>query len=139
MHYEVTVEIEAPPEVVWAILADVERWPEWTASMTSVRRLDQGELRIGSEARVKQPRLLEATWRVTDLEPGSSFTWVSRSPGLTTVGGHRIAARDARRSAVTLTIDQAGLAAALVRPLTAGLTRRYMGLESAGLKRRCKG
>jgi uncharacterized membrane protein len=139
MHYEVTVEIEAPPEAVWAVLADVERWPEWTASMTGVRRLDPGELHVGSEARVKQPRLLEATWRVTELEPGSSFTWESRSPGLTTVGGHRIAERDGRRSAVTLTIDQAGPAAALVRPFTAGLTRRYLGMESAGLKRRCEG
>ena len=116
----------------------MERWPEWTASMTSVRRLDDGELRVGSEARVKQPRLLDATWRVTDLEPGSTFTWESRSAGIRSVGRHVITGLGDGRSLVPLTIDQSGPGAVLVRPFVAGLIRRYLAMEAAGLKHGCE-
>ena len=39
MLFETTIEIEAPRETVWSTLADVERWHEWTASVTSIELL----------------------------------------------------------------------------------------------------
>lgn len=138
MHDEIEVEIEAPAEAVWEVLADVERWPEWTASMRSVRRLDGGALHVGSEALVEQPRLRDLTYRVTRLEPASDFTWESRSPGLRVEAGHAITPLGERRSRVKLTVEQSGLMGVLVRPLTAGITRRYLAMETAGLKRRCE-
>lgn len=106
--------------------------------MTTVRRLDEGGLRTGSEARVKQPRLPETTWRVTALEPGVDFTWESTSPGAHTVAGHRITRRGDRASTVTLSIDQHGPIAALLNLFIAGMTRRYIGIEAACLKSRCE-
>src|SRR5688500_20354763 len=67
MRTDITVDISAPPEVVWAVISDVESWPEWTASVTSVRRLSSERLPVGSRVRLKQPRLPATVWTVSDL------------------------------------------------------------------------
>jgi uncharacterized protein YndB with AHSA1/START domain len=133
-----TVGIKAPPARVWQMLSDVEAWPSWTASVTSVKLLDEGPLHVGGRARIRQPRLPVATWKVTELVPGSSFTWVARGPGLRTTGRHEVVP-DGDWSAATLTLDQEGLLGGLMGRLTRGLTERYLRLEADGLKRRSEG
>ena len=130
-----SVEISAPPERVWAVMSDIERWPEWTASVTRVERLDPGPLAVGQRARIRQPRLLPAVWQVTALEPGRGFTWVSRSPGVRVTGRHRVEAAPGG-SCAHLTVRFEGLLARLVARLTGALTTRYLGLEARGLKER---
>ena len=56
------VEIRVSPARVWAVLLDVERWPEWTTSVTRVQRMDLGPLTLGSRTRIWQPRLMPAVW-----------------------------------------------------------------------------
>ncbi len=73
MDIERVIDIAAPRDQVWAAMSDVERWPEWTASVTSVERLDREPFGVGSRARVRQPRLPAAIWTVSALEPGHSF------------------------------------------------------------------
>jgi uncharacterized protein YndB with AHSA1/START domain len=138
VRYEIEVDIEATPEAVWAVLADVERWPEWTVSMTLVRRLEDGPFGVGSTARVRQPRLPQAVYTVTEYEPGQSFTWAARSPGVTTTGGHHVVLREDGHATVRFTLDQTGVLAPLVGLFAARLARRYVTLECAGLKRRCE-
>lgn len=116
---------------------DVERWPEWTASVTSVRRLDEGPLRVGSRVRIRQPRLPTTTWTVTEVVAGESFTWVAAGPGFTTTASHRVRP-DASGSVATLALNQAGAVGALVGGLTARLTHRYLDLEAAGLRGRAE-
>jgi hypothetical protein len=89
-------------------------------------------------ARVKQPKFPAAVWRVTDLEPGRSFVWVSESPGVH-VTGHHIVEPTAQGSHVTLGVDFRGRLAPLARRLMGGVTERYLALEAAGLKRRSEG
>ena len=56
MEQSITVEIEAPPERVWEVLADVERWSEWTETVTWVRRLNEETPRPESRAEINQPK-----------------------------------------------------------------------------------
>ncbi len=131
------VDVDAAPDDVFAVYADVEGWPGWTASMTEVRRLDAGPLRVGSRARVRQPGLPVTIWTVTDLTPGRSFTWERRTAGLRTVGRHLVDTR-AGGSRVRAELQLTGLLAPMTAALTGRLLRRYLRLETEGLKRRCE-
>ncbi len=132
-----TVTIAAPPRVVFNVLADVARWPEWSDTMTWVRRLDEGPLVVGSRTRVKQPRLRETVWTVTEFEDGRLFSWQSHAPGVTTTGRH-VVVPSGQAAVVTLAIEHAGPLSGPVGLLTKGLTRRYLAMEGAGLKQLCE-
>ena len=96
---EHTVTIAAPPEAVWAVVVDVERWPERIPTVETVERLDDGPLRVGSRTRLQQPRLPTAVWTITELTDGSSYTWESSSPGVTVTAVARRRAAPQRESA----------------------------------------
>jgi uncharacterized protein YndB with AHSA1/START domain len=134
-HFSISIEISAAPARVWSVMSDVERWPDWTPSVTRVEHLEAGPLRIGSRARIKQPKLLAAVWEVTRLEPGKSFTWVTRSPGVRVTGFHAVEPTNTG-SRATLSIDFAGLLASFVAWLTRNLNSRYLNYEANGLKKR---
>jgi uncharacterized protein YndB with AHSA1/START domain len=136
--YSVSVEIAAPPERVWSVMVDGARWPEWTASVTSVTRLDGGPLRIGSRARIHQPRVPPAEWRVTELDEGRSFTWVTGSALARATARHQVEPIPSGTRA-TLAIRYSGLLGGLVGRLTRALNDRYLALEAAGLKARSEG
>ncbi|HUQ54262.1 SRPBCC family protein [Lentzea sp.] len=129
-----SVTIAAPPERVWAVVADVERWPERIPTVDEAERLDQGPLVVGSRTRLKQPRLSEAVWTVTELTDGTSFTWVSKSPGVTITGGH-VVEPHADGSRLTLTLTISGPLAGLGWLMTRSLTRRYVETEGASIKK----
>ena len=135
--FRVTIEIEAPPQRVWSVMNDVEHWPEWTPSVTSVKRLDSGPLRIGSRARIKQPKLMPAVWEVVALEEGKNFTWITKSPGVRVSGFHSVEP-NGNTSRATLAIDFAGVLAPLVAWITRNLNERYLNFEANGLKQRCE-
>jgi uncharacterized membrane protein len=131
----VTVNIGAPPEKVFAVLCDVERWPDWTSTMTSVQRVESGPFGVGSSARVRQPGLRPTVWQVTAFENERNFTWTARSPGLRMTAAHLIEPQDVG-SRVTLSFELSGFIAALASRLYGDLIERYMTTESQGLKKR---
>jgi hypothetical protein len=95
MNEQHAIAISAPAGHVWTVFTDVERWPEWTPSVVRVAMLDESPaLASGTTVRIKQPRLPELTWVVTDLQLGRSWTWVAKSPGVTTTATHVIEAID---------------------------------------------
>jgi uncharacterized protein YndB with AHSA1/START domain len=133
--FQISVEIAAPPERVWAVMLDAEKWHEWTPSVRSIRLLDKGPLRIGSRALIRQPRFPPAMWKVTALEPGRSFTWKSGAPAMWVHARHSVTASGTGTRAV-LSLDYEGVFGKLLGRLTRGITNRYLDLEAAGLKHR---
>lgn len=133
---ECGVDIEAPAGLVWGVFSDVERWPEWTASVAQLVALDGPALAVGHRFEIKQPRMPKLVWEVTELAPGASWTWVQRSPGGLTVARHDVVAESDRTTRVRQQLDQRGPIGALVGLFMRGMTRRYLDLEAAGLKAR---
>jgi uncharacterized protein YndB with AHSA1/START domain len=74
--FQISVDIAAPPYVVWPVMAEAERWHEWTADRRTLRATeDSGSLdrcalggsRSGRLARFDQPSKEKAgtasSWR----------------------------------------------------------------------------
>ena len=133
--FETTRHIAAPTQSVWEVLFDVARWPEWTPTIDSVGRLDEGPFQVGSRARVRQPKLPRALWEVTEVEDGRSFTWVAKGPGVKTIARHEVVP-DASGSKVTLSIEQTGPMGAVAGGMWGRLTQRYIELEAESLDKR---
>ena len=136
MFTEDAIEIDAPPQLVWDVFSDVERWSEWTASVTSLVGLDGPALAVDKRYAIKQPGMSKLVWTVTEIEPGSSWTWVQRSPGVLVSARHDVSAQSGGRSLVRQQLDQRGVLGALVGRLMAKKTKRFLELEAQGLKAR---
>ena len=133
---ENSIEIDAPARLVWDVFADVERWPEWTASMKSVRPLDGPGIEVGRRFEIKQPKLPTFVWHVTEVVPGASWAWRQHSPGGTTIASHEVVSVAPERTLVRQRIDQRGPVGVVVGVLMRRLTNRYLDLEGQGLKAR---
>jgi uncharacterized membrane protein len=133
---EDSVEIDAPAQLVWQVFTDVERWPEWTASVSSLVARDGTGLDVGKRFAIKQPGMSKLVWRVTEIEPGSSWTWVQRSPGVRVSARHWVIPQPTGRTLVRQQLDQGGLLGALVGRLMVKKTKRFLELEAQGLKAR---
>ncbi|GAB2573030.1 SRPBCC family protein [Kribbella endophytica] len=134
MRFDHSTTVNAPAERVWAVFSDVTHWPDWTPTVDSVERLDEGALRVGARTRIRQPKLPVAVWEVTELKDGEYFEWVSRAPGIKTTGGHRVVSTP-EGTVATATIIQEGPLGWLFGRLYAKLTRSYIQLETENLKR----
>jgi hypothetical protein len=89
------IEIHAPTQTVWDVLANTDAFPEWNPFITRV----EGELRPGAHlvVTIAPPRGKAMTFRPTveTLVPGRELTWLGRLlvPGLFD-GRHRFALED---------------------------------------------
>jgi uncharacterized membrane protein len=133
--FETSRHIEAPAQPVWEVLFDVARWPEWTPTIKSVERLEDGPFQVGSRAKVRQPRLPQALWQVTEVVDGRGFTWEAKGPGMKTIARHEVVP-DGNGSRVTLSIEQAGPMGAVAALVWRRLTQRYIELEAESLDSR---
>jgi uncharacterized membrane protein len=138
MQLGTSIDVHASPHQVWDVLVDVERWPEWTDSVSSVRLLDPGRLAVGSRVEISQPRIPTGTYTVTQLQPSSVFVWEQRQPGSTVIAHHACAPLPDGGTRVTLSVEMVGALGSVVGRLYRRLTERYLALEAAGLKARAE-
>ncbi len=127
------VTIYAPRAQIWEVLSDLERWPQWTASVDKVQRMDNSVLGVGSRIQIKQPKLAAAQWTITGWKPGKSFTWESRSMGVRITARHRIV-EEPSTCKLELRLQLDGWLSPVVSALAGRLMRRYMAMEAAGIK-----
>jgi len=135
MRIENAIEIDAPIERLWDLTLDVESWPDHTPTMTSIERLDDEPLAVGSAVRIKQPAQRERVWTVTELEPGRLFAWSARTMGTTMTATHAINPNGAGTTQ-TLSVDIEGrlsrvVGALIGRPIAKAITTENLGFKSA--------
>jgi hypothetical protein len=123
------IDIDAPPETVWAVLTDTRSYPDWNPF---VRRL-AGDLREGArlETEIAPPGGRAMSFKPTVLaaEPGRELRWLGRFlvPGLLD-GEHRFAIEplpDGR----SRFIQSERFTGLLVRPLRNTLRKTELGFE----------
>jgi uncharacterized membrane protein len=134
MNTSSSIEIDAPASLVWDVFSDVERWPEWTESVTRLVALDGPGIAVGKRFEITQPRMPKLVWQVTDVEPGTSWTWMQRSPGGSTIARHDVINQTPTRTQVRQELQQRGPIGSLVGLLMRRMTKRYLELEAQGLK-----
>jgi len=78
--------IQADAALVWDILTDTRRWPEWGPSVMAVDH-EGAHIHASSAGRVQIPLGIWLPFRVTRFQPGRSWSWrVSGIPAT----GHRV-------------------------------------------------
>ena len=134
MHFEKSIEIDAPQQRVWGVLSDLEAWPQRIETVDLVELLTPAPITEGCRVRLRQPKLPEGTWDITVWDAPSYFEWTQKSAGMHTVAGHRVEPLGDGRTRLTLTLDMGGLLLP-VAWFYRGLTNRYTNLEAEGMKR----
>ncbi len=128
---EHTIEISAPVDRVWAMTLDVESWPEFSPTMTTIERLETGPIAVGSTARVKQPGQGAKIWTVSALDEERTFAWQTKFMGTTMTGGHHLAPTTTGTQQ-RLTIDIDGPLASVVGALLGRPLRKAIAAENKG-------
>jgi uncharacterized membrane protein len=134
-HFSISVDIPAPPSIVWSVMTDLERWPEWTPSISRVKQLSPEPLQVGTRVRIHQPKLPPAFWRVTELDRGKNFTWVSVAPGVKVTARHVVEAT-AAGCRVSLSISYQGVLGRWLARWVGNLNERYLAMEANSLNAR---
>jgi len=72
MKFSSSVEINAPPETVWALVNEFEEWPQWIPSIKKIEKLSEGALGEGSTIRViaKSTITVKLLMTITEFVPG---------------------------------------------------------------------
>jgi hypothetical protein len=78
-----TIEIDAAPADVWAILTDLSRYPEWNPLF----RKATGQVAVGKRITLRSihpasGRMMTVRPRIVAAEPGVQLRWTSSLPGV---------------------------------------------------------
>jgi hypothetical protein len=80
-----TIDIDAPPEQVWAILTDLAAYPEWNPLFPQA----SGQIAVGQRltlaSRPTTGRPMTIHPKLLAVRPGAELRWVSSLPGI--IGG----------------------------------------------------
>ena len=78
-----TIQIDAPPETVWAVLTDLGGYQDWNPLF----REASGQVAVGNRIKLRsvQPangRMMTVQPKITVADPGAELRWVASLPGI---------------------------------------------------------
>jgi hypothetical protein len=84
-----TIQIDAPPQAVWAVLTDLGRYPAWNPLF----REASGQVAVGNRITLRSVhpangRMMTVKPKITVANPDAELRWVSSLPGIIS-GEHR--------------------------------------------------
>jgi hypothetical protein len=136
--FEASARIEASPETVWSILADVGSYPEWDPSCERI----EGALELGGRLRAfsKLSPGRAFPLRVTELEPPRRMVWSGGMPLGLFRGVRTFTATEAPGGATDFSLREvfSGPMLALIGRSIPDMTDAFEGF-CAGLKQRAEG
>jgi uncharacterized protein YndB with AHSA1/START domain len=128
--------IAAPPRLVWTVLSDIPRWPDWNPSVTRMRMHDpvaQGAVFRWTGGGLPIRSRLEV------VKPGAAIGWTGRAPGIRARHVWRLSA-EAEGTLVTTEEAFHGILArimpgAMTRAIETALEQGLDALEAECLRR----
>lgn len=87
------IEIEATPEIIWNIMADIEAWPNWNSKVK--KACLKGELKEGTQF-VWKAEPGKITSLIQNVEPPHILSWTGRVMGINSVHVWKIEVKDSK-------------------------------------------
>jgi uncharacterized protein YndB with AHSA1/START domain len=131
-----TIEIECPPEEVFAFVSEPSLYPRWQPSLVRVEPHTGGPLRLGSEAtevRRFLGRELETTWTCVEYQPCQRSA-IESADGLVPFRGTFTLEPCVDGTRFTWTVELFGGAVRLGGPLVGVTTRSELRTNASALK-----
>lgn len=119
-------DVEAPVDVAWHRVADLERWPEWAPHIRSAHLSTGGELGPTSRGAVSIKGLGRNTFQVSAWEPPVRWEWIGRFPGLRVYYDHRFEPRGPTSTRMEWLVTLRGPIAPLIRGVFARVYGRIV-------------
>jgi uncharacterized protein YndB with AHSA1/START domain len=110
-----SIEIAAPVNTVWPLLAEFRWWPSWGPTVRAVVA-DATSVAPGTRGRIQTPIGMWVPFEITNVEPERSWNWTVAGIRAT---GHHVTALDPGRTRVDFTVS--GWLAPYAVVLNAGL------------------
>ncbi len=139
--YKHTVEIERPPEEVFAFVTQPANYQRWQPSLIEVRPHFRGPLRVGSEAtevRRFLDREVETTWTCVEHEPCSRSA-IASEDGPVPFQGTFILEPSEHGTCFTWIVETRGTASRVGGPVVGRATKRELATSSRRLKQLLEG
>jgi uncharacterized protein YndB with AHSA1/START domain len=67
--------VRAAPSAVWAVLTDLQAWPQWGPTVAGAELDGAGELALGAHGKVFTPVGVPLPFTITEFEPGRRWAW----------------------------------------------------------------
>lgn len=121
------IQVSAPPEVVWEVLTDFGRWPEWNPEVKSMSF--EGPLAPGSMFRWKAgPGTIVST--LEELDPPRYVRWRGRTMSIAAIHEWRLEPRDGGTHVET----EESFSGLIARVLRRSLQKQLDGALEQGLE-----